>query len=613
MANKKIADMDTMDVKAQKKKRLIVISAFAIVLVLAAFGIGSAMLNTDKKKIFNQRQQLAETQNLDIIQNPEFKETWAISIENRMKEQEKKTETLIAEYSNKQLRFLDEVKQTLQQDRAETQNNIKAMGESFTNKMTSLKQDIASQLKQQEEKIKQIEIMAGKNVGAGIRGEDDVVIGMDFSGNKGKGSKVVSGPNGVMILIPPPKVVDINITAEDGNITTKSITKQPEFAIAIDKNGTRTQVPLDKKGNPVLVDRNITVDANASIVDSNATKMKVEDLIKLPPKKTRKEVKTVKIDNRFNSAIIAAQKEIENEDDAATEKEQKDKSSFHLNTGLSQAYMITGAYAPAFQEGDSEPLPVLFEAEGSIIQPNDFLGSIDKCFLLGSAKGNMNSQTAEIKLVSVSCLVNDGDYRIEAPITGWVIGENGIPGVGGELLHKNGAWLARTFIAGFLETFANALTSGDTTTINLGGGNSSSSRSNDEGLGKSFSNNALYAGASGLSTVFSKLGDYYLKMAEQIFPVIEVRGGRTVDLLLMGGEDFSVVENNRIDLSSVEAFLVNKKLKDESDKGKIKQKNAFTRSLMKDIPSENDEDMSSSSNDGVQYEPVSDGNTIKER
>ena len=102
-------------------------------------------------------------------------------------------------------------------------------------------------------------------------------------------------------------------------------------------------------------------------------------------------------------------------------------------------------------------------------------------------------------------------------------------------------------------------------------------------------------------------------MAEQIFPVIEVRGGRTVDLLLMGGEDFSVVENNRIDLSSVEAFLVNKKLKDESDKGKIKQKNAFTRSLMKDIPSENDEDMSSSSNDGVQYEPVSDGNTIKER
>ena len=101
MANKKIADMDTMDVKAQKKKRLIVISAFAIVLVLAAFGIGSAMLNTDKKKIFNQRQQLAETQNLDIIQNPEFKETWAISIENRMKEQEKKTETLIAEYSNK--------------------------------------------------------------------------------------------------------------------------------------------------------------------------------------------------------------------------------------------------------------------------------------------------------------------------------------------------------------------------------------------------------------------------------------------------------------------------------------------------------------------------------
>ena len=592
--HKKIVDMDTMDVKAQKKKRIFVISIFVGILIVAFFGIGSALLNTDQKKIFNERQQLSETQNLDIIQNPEFKETWAISIENRMKEQEKKTENLINEYSNKQLRFLDEVKQTLQQNKIETQNNIKAMTDSFNNKLTSVKTDIASQFKQQEEKIKQIEIMAAKNIGSGVRGEDDVVIGMDFSGSGKNKGRVVNGPNGLMILIPPLKAVDVNVTAEDGNISTKTIFQQPEFGIGVDANGTKTKIPLDKDGNPIIKDGNVSV-----AKDNNITK--VEDLIKLPPQKVRKQVKTVKVDNTFNSAVIAAQKEIEQEDDNDQSKQDKEKSSFHLSTGLSQAYMITGAYAPAFQEGDAEPLPVLFEAEGSIIQPNEHLGSVDKCFLLGSAKGNMNSQTAEIKLVSVSCLVDDGDYRIEAPITGWVIGENGIPGVGGELLHKNGAWLARTFIAGFLETFANALTSGDTTTINLGG--STNNSRNDEGLGKSFSNNALYAGASGLSTVFSKLGDYYLKMAEQIFPVIEVRGGRTVDLLLMGGEDFSVVENNKLDLSSIESFLLNKRLKDNEKKGKIEQKNAFTRSLMRDIPSDNDEE--SGSNNGVQYEPVS--------
>lgn len=593
--HKKIVDMDTMDVKAQKKKRIFVISIFVGILIVAFFGIGSALLNTDQKKIFNERQQLSETQNLDIIQNPEFKETWAISIENRMKEQEKKTENLINEYSNKQLRFLDEVKQTLQQNKIETQNNIKAMTDSFNNKLTSVKTDIASQFKQQEEKIKQIEIMAAKNIGSGVRGEDDVVIGMDFSGSGKNKGRVVNGPNGLMILIPPLKAVDVNVTAEDGNISTKTIFQQPEFGIGVDANGTKTKIPLDKDGNPIIKEGNV------SVAKDNNVSNKVEDLIKLPPQKVRKQVKTVKVDNAFNSAVIAAQKEIEQEDDNDQSKQDKEKSSFHLSTGLSQAYMITGAYAPAFQEGDAEPLPVLFEAEGSIIQPNEHLGSVDKCFLLGSAKGNMNSQTAEIKLVSVSCLVDDGDYRIEAPITGWVIGENGIPGVGGELLHKNGAWLARTFIAGFLETFANALTSGDTTTINLGG--STNNSRNDEGLGKSFSNNALYAGASGLSTVFSKLGDYYLKMAEQIFPVIEVRGGRTVDLLLMGGEDFSVVENNKLDLSSIESFLLNKRLKDNEKKGKIEQKNAFTRSLMKDVPSDNDEE--SGSNNGVQYEPVS--------
>ena len=606
MANnhKKVIDMDTMDVKAQKKKRIFVISIFVIILLIAFFGIGSAVLNTDQKKIFNQRQPMNEAQNLDIIQNPEFKETWAISIENRMKEQEKKTEQLIAEYSNKQLRFLDEVKQTLQQNKVETQNNIKAMSDSFSNKITSMRQDIASQFKQQEEKIKQIEIMAAKNAGTEIKGEDDVVIGMDFSGSGKNKGRVVSGPNGLMILIPPPKATDINITAEDGNVSTKTIFQQPEFAIGIDTNGTKTKIPLDKEGNPIVKEGNVTLtlkDNNATLSEGNLTKVK--DLIKTPPAKSRKQVKTVKVDNKFNSAVIAAQKEIEQEDKESENKQERDKGTFHLNTGLSQAYMITGAYAPAFQEAESEPLPVLFEAEGSIIQPNEHLGSVDKCFLLGSAKGNMNSQTAEIKLVSVSCLVDDGDYRIEAPITGWVIGENGIPGVGGELLHKNGAWLARTFIAGFLETFANALTSGDTTTINLGG-TTSSSRDN-EGLGKSFSNNALYAGASGLSTVFSKLGDYYLKMAEQIFPVIEVRGGRTVDLLLMGGEDFTVVENNKLDLSSIEAFLLNKRLKESDDKGKIKQKNAFTRSLMREVPVEEGSDEGGSS-DGVQYEPVRD-------
>ena len=145
--HKKIVDMDTMDVKAQKKKRILVISIFVGILLIAFFGIGSALLNTDQKKIFNERQQLHETQNLDIIQNPEFKETWAISIENRMKEQEKKTENLINEYSNKQLRFLDEVKQTLQQNKIETQNSIKAMTDSFNNKLTSVKTDLNNKSK----------------------------------------------------------------------------------------------------------------------------------------------------------------------------------------------------------------------------------------------------------------------------------------------------------------------------------------------------------------------------------------------------------------------------------------------------------------------------------
>lgn len=557
---KNVNNLETLDIKAKKKKNFIVIAILLGVVTILFISIGSAFLNVDKKKIYEERKKIESAKELKVIQNPEFKENWAISIENRMEQQEKKTQEVIATLSGKQDRVLDELKSIIEESSFKNTEELKNLSESFDLKLGSLKEEFQEQVEAQNARLEQVAIIAEESNKSG-RNTGDVMIGSDLLPDREENG---GNGNGEVTII-----VGDGLTADNKDV---------------DLNESKKTAPLSKEEMQKKLEEELANAANKAI-DSAESEDKVEE-IKEKPKEIvslRKNIKFVDIDTSFNTKILAAQNTIDQNAIAAIEDEEV-PMSYHISTGLTQAYMITGAYAPAFQEGDSEPLPVLLEAEGEILQPNDNLASVDKCFLLGSAKGNMNSQTANIKLVSISCLLAGGEYRIEGAISGWVIGENGIPGVHGELLHKNGAWLARTFVSGFLETFANAIGGGTSTAINLG---SSDDGADTTDRGTAINDNLATAGADGISTVFNKLGDYYLKMAEQIFPVIEVRGGRTIDILLIGGEDLSVVENNKMNLDTINDNLSKLKLKNDLEKGTMTQTNAFTKSIMESEGSEN--------------------------
>jgi hypothetical protein len=550
MGKKKTLDnLDTLDIRAKKKKNFIVIIILISVVTILFVSIGSAFLSVDKKKIYEERKEIEAAKDLKVIQNPEFKENWAISIENRMESQEKKTQEVIAELSGKQDRVLDELKQIIREGNEKNQQEVLNLSENFDAKMNSLRSELMEQIQSQEEKTEQLELMLEAQKSAVSPDTGDIMIGADLL----------------------PEMPGDTLPTEDGQdkltiiVDGKPVEKKPLTPEEIQKE---KEEALEKE----LTDKALEAAEGAE------KDLGIPEVIPEEPKEAvnhKKNIQLVDIDTSFNEGVINAQAEIE-KIAAAKEQQEEMPTSYHLSTGLTQAYMITGAYAPAFQEGDSEPLPVLFEAEGEILVPNSHLSSVEKCFLLGSAKGNMNSQTANIKLVSISCLLGDADYRIEGAISGWVIGENGIPGIHGELLHKNGAWLARTFVSGFLETFANAIGGGTGSQIMF-----DSSQQADTGTGTAINDNLTAAGAQGVSTVFNKLGEYYLKMAEQIFPVIEVKGGRTVDILLIGGEDLSVVENDNMDIANINDHLSELSLKKESEEDTISETNAFTRSVIK--------------------------------
>lgn len=551
MAKEKInvGNLDTLDIKAKKKKNFIIISVIIVIVTILFISVGAAFLKVDKTKIYKEREAAKAAKDLKLIQNPEFKENWAISIENRMESQEKKTQEVIAEIAGKQDRVLDELKDIIQESSKKNSSDIQDLSNTFDTKIGSLRNELFEQIEAQNQKIEQVATLAQTSKSSSPN-SGDIMIGADLT-PKNNNSSTVTDQNGLTIVV------------ADGEKE-----KQDKAKLEADSKD------LESVANEAIKNIESSTDVPNAIEETTVTSNQSK----------KKSIKMIDIDTSFNANIVAAAAQIE--DEASKKEDPKEtEKNYHLSTGLSQAYMITGAYAPAFQEGEAEPLPVLLEAEGDIIQPNDHLASVDKCFLLGSAKGNMNSQTANIKLVSISCILNEGEYRIEGALSGWVIGENGIPGVHGELIHKNGAWLARTFVSGFLETFANAIGGGNTSTINFGTDTNENSRSNsnnDTETGTSINNNLATAGAQGISTVFNKLGDYYLKMAEQIFPVIEVRGGRTVDILLIGGEDLTIVENNKVDLANINDHLSELSLKKDKEADKITNTNPFTKSILND-------------------------------
>lgn len=553
MSNEKM-NFETLSQKAKKKKDFIIIILIFSILSFLFISIGLAFMDTEKKEVFKERVDLEKDKKFQIVKEQDFKENWAIAMENRIEDESQKRDQFQKDIKEDNKKSIEDIKNLILEQNTLNNNKLSEMNSNLKNSIDSLKANVENKLSEQQNQIEDISLKGSAQNNLSDNKNEEIVLGQD--------------------LLPP-------LDKEKFYSDEKESEKR--------KAEIKSEMDNIKKGSSSITDDGDTIPVKKN---ENEPKLNANGL----PKVTLKMV-----DINTEQAVEDINKE-EAELEALEALALTKNNSFHLMTGLSQAYMITGAYAPAFDSGEEEPLPVLLQAEGDILIANDDTQTIDKCLLIGSAKGNMNSETADIRLVKISCSLGEGTKKIEGNISGWVIGENGIPGVQGELLHKNGAWLSKTFVSGFLETFASSLGKTDTTEITIGAGNGTASTRAAVPVGTAVSDNAKSAAAGGLSTVFGKLGDYYLKMAEQIFPVIEVKGGRTVNILLKGGESFTVTDFNKLDLISVNDKIEEEKALEEKV-GKIaytklkKQAKALAKEEEKDNPIKKEEQNAPSKKD----------------
>lgn len=190
-----------------------------------------------------------------------------------------------------------------------------------------------------------------------------------------------------------------------------------------------------------------------------------------------------------------------------------------------RAVLLAGLNAPTGGQAQSNPHPVLLRLVDHAQLPNQFRLKAKDCLIVGSGYGDLSSERAYIRTESLSCVSPRGE-SLDLSIKGYVAGEDGKAGVMGRLITKQGQVLANALIAGIGSGLGQAFQQSATTTSTSPLGSTSTVKSGEE----------FKAGiSSGVGKAMDRLAQYYISLAEKLYPVVEVDAGRLVDVVITKG------------------------------------------------------------------------------
>jgi conjugal transfer pilus assembly protein TraB len=194
--------------------------------------------------------------------------------------------------------------------------------------------------------------------------------------------------------------------------------------------------------------------------------------------------------------------------------------------------LLNGLDAPTGKKAKKEPMPVLFRIKKEAILPNRFHADVRECFLLAAGFGDLSAERAYFRGETFSCVRQDGGV-IEVPMNAYATGEDGKNGVRGRVVSKQGALLAQSMMAGFLRGFSDAFGRNQIPVLMTGG---LGSLAGSTPFQSAFSSQSMEGGAlKGAGYAMERLSHFYMDMAEEIYPVIEVDATRQVNFIVQKG------------------------------------------------------------------------------
>ena len=209
-------------------------------------------------------------------------------------------------------------------------------------------------------------------------------------------------------------------------------------------------------------------------------------------------------------------------DDIAKNRTREKKADDLLITGsFARARLLNGVEAPTGGQANGNPVPMLLEIKDPAFLPNRYRSDIKRCMVTANATGDLSSERVLVRLDRMSCITNSRG-AIDVRVTGYVTGEDGKTGLKARVGTRSGQAIANALLVGTLSGLGEAvsLAAQDSTT-------------NFAGTVTNSVNNPWRAGlGDGMKDAMDRVADYYLKLADKIFPVLEVDAGRDVDIVI---------------------------------------------------------------------------------
>jgi conjugal transfer pilus assembly protein TraB len=232
-----------------------------------------------------------------------------------------------------------------------------------------------------------------------------------------------------------------------------------------------------------------------------------------------------------SSSSAASPSESDNRNRGNDRRTKVGKGTFIPANTFVRVVQLNGVLAPVSGQGQGtagNAHPIIFEVVDPANLPNFRKLNIKGCRFLAAGTGDLSSERVYARMETFTCVKHDGE-AVEMPVKGHVVGEDGNVGIAGTLVSKAGRVIAAQIAAEFakgvgsgFKAFATSQTStaaGITQTIDP-------SRYGQAALG------------SGIAGGSDALANYYIKLSSQLFPVVEVPGGRIVEIAVTVGVDF---------------------------------------------------------------------------
>jgi conjugal transfer pilus assembly protein TraB len=209
---------------------------------------------------------------------------------------------------------------------------------------------------------------------------------------------------------------------------------------------------------------------------------------------------------------------------------------------ITKAVILSGMDVPSSLKAKSEPYPVLLMLSDYSLLPNRFRMDMKECFIIGAGYGNMVEERAYIRTETLSCIKNDGTPW-EVSLKGQVVGEDGKLGLRGNVVTKQGRQIALAVTTGILSGLSTAMQ--PQTAMSFVRIDKDDTDNKMKTITPDLKDVGLGAGLSGIGSALGRISDYYLKLAEQMYPVIEIEAGREIEIIVVKGGKLTPQESSK--------------------------------------------------------------------